>query len=584
MNTKKAAGLIALAVGVALPLSACGGGGGSTSPSSSGSGSGTSTAAATAKGGTLYYLTKRAAEHLDPQRTYIGRDLADMGRLWSRSLVQFPASTDATTASTPVPDMATDTGKSSNGGKTWEFTLKDGIKWQDGQPVTCADLKYGVSRSFATDVITGGPNYVLTYLPSVAKIYSGPYSSKPAGQAAFDKAITCSSDNKTITYNFEKPWADFPLNLASLRSFDPYRKDKDQGAKSNYAIFSDGPYMLQGTWTKGTGGTFVRNPNYDPSTDTVRKALPDKIVFTEGLTNELIAQRLIADNGNDQNAVTDRAIPPAFYTQITGSVATRAVNPQSPFVDYLLPNFNTMKNLKVRQALAMATNKVGYITALGGDKTGVPAKSIVNPSLAGYKPNPAFTAPDAGDPAAAKKLLQDAGVTLPYPIKYTYPGGTPTSDKAAQALKATWDQAGFSTTLVSLPDTYYDVIQNLHYTGGDVLWGGWGADWPSMSTVLPPLFDDRINFSATSNGQDYGNFKDAKADSLMDQAAAATSLDQANTVYQQLDQYLGEQVAYIPLAVEKFYLLHGSGVTNYMVDPASNSYPDLAVIGVKSGS
>ncbi|MEO7068873.1 MAG: ABC transporter substrate-binding protein, partial [Nostocoides sp.] len=187
MITKKATGLVALAVGVALPLAACGGG---TTGTSSSSTSGTSTAAA-AKGGTLYYLTKRPAEHLDPQRTYIGRDIGNMGRMWSRSLVQFPVTADVKKASTAVPDLATDTGKSSNDAKTWTFTLKDGVKWQDGKPVTCADLKYGVSRVFAQDVITGGPNYVLGYMPSVAAAYKGPY--KKTGQDVFDKAVTCSS-------------------------------------------------------------------------------------------------------------------------------------------------------------------------------------------------------------------------------------------------------------------------------------------------------------------------------------------------------------------------------------------------------
>lgn len=578
MNTKKATGLVALAVGVSLPLAACGGGGGST-------GSSTSTgASAGSKGGTLYYLTKRPAEHLDPQRTYIGRDLANTGRLWSRSLVQFPASTDAKTAATPVADLATDTGKMSDGGKKWEFTLKDGVKWEDGKAITCADLKYGISRVFATDVITGGPNYVLNYMPTTAKAYKGPYSSDAAGQAAFDKAVTCSSDDKTITYNFEKPWTDFTLNLASLRSFDPFRKDKDQGDKSNYQVFSDGPYKLASPWVKGTGGTFVRNTNYDPKTDdpSIRAARPDKIIFVEGLTNEIITQRLIADNGNDKVAVTDRNIPPAFFSQITGPVADRAQNVNSPFTDYLLPNFNTMKNQKVRQALAMATNKKAYSLALGGDKASVPAKSIVNPGVAGYVANPSFTAPDEGDVAGAKKLLQDAGVTLPYPIKFTYPGGTPTSDKSAGALKATWDAAGFSTTLVSLPDTYYDVIQNVNYKGGDVLWGGWGADWPSISTVIPPLFDSRINLNAKTNGQDYGNFKDDKANQMMDQAANAATIDDANKIYQDLDKYLGEVVAYIPLDVTQFYYLRGSNVTNYQLDPSTSMYPDLGIAGVKS--
>ena len=58
---------------------------------------------------------------------------------------------------------------------------------------------------------------------------------------------------------------------------------------------------------------------------------------------------------------------------------------------------------------------------------------------------------------AAKKLLQESGEKLPYPIKYTYQGGTPTRDKAAAALRPGWEKAGFKVTLDPLTDTYYDV-------------------------------------------------------------------------------------------------------------------------------
>src|SRR5689334_2902398 len=126
--------LTLLAAGSVLAMAACSG---TTAPSSSGSGG----AAGTAKGGTLYYLTKRSAEHLDPQRTYIGRDLANENRLFYRDLVSFPIETDVKKGTTPVPDLATDTGTSTEGGKVWSFTLKDGVKWQDGKPITCEDLK-----------------------------------------------------------------------------------------------------------------------------------------------------------------------------------------------------------------------------------------------------------------------------------------------------------------------------------------------------------------------------------------------------------------------------------------------------------
>ncbi|HEX5087898.1 MAG TPA: ABC transporter substrate-binding protein, partial [Nocardioides sp.] len=160
------------------------------------------------KGGTVFSLEQSVTQSWDPQRTYTGRDMANMGRLFSRGLVMLPSGeTDPEKGNTPIPDLATDTGQSNEDATQWSFTLKDGPVWQDGKPVTCEDAKYGVSRTFATDVITGGPNYIIGYLdiPEDADgspAYKGPYTGQ--GQDLFDKAVTC--DGNTITYRFKKPW------------------------------------------------------------------------------------------------------------------------------------------------------------------------------------------------------------------------------------------------------------------------------------------------------------------------------------------------------------------------------------------
>ena len=169
INRKRIAAVTA-AVVVSASLAACGGG------STSGGGS---TKEAT-KGGTLYYLTKRSAEHMDPHRIYVGRDISNLNRIVYRGLVTFPITDDAEKADTVTPDIATDTGTMSEDAKTWEFTIRDGVTWQDGKAVTCEDFKYGISRTFATDVITGGPNYILSYIDiekdkSGLPIYNGPY-------------------------------------------------------------------------------------------------------------------------------------------------------------------------------------------------------------------------------------------------------------------------------------------------------------------------------------------------------------------------------------------------------------------------
>jgi peptide/nickel transport system substrate-binding protein len=578
-RTKRAMG-VALAGVVALTAAACGGGG-TTATSTSGG-----TAAAASAGGTLYYLTKRSAEHLDPQRTYIGRDIANEARLVYRTLTTFPVANGKASLKI-VNDLATDTGTMSDGAKTWKFTLKDGVKWQDGKDITCADFQYGISRTFAVDTITGGPNYAIQFLdiPSDAKggsVYKGPYVKDAAGQAAFDKAVTCSG--KDITFHLKKPVADFNYTTY-LPSFAPYRKDQDKGDKSNFAVFSSGPYMLQGLWVKGKGGTFVRNPNWDPKTDTVRKAFPDQFVFTEGLTQEVIAQRIMSDQGNDKFAVTDRQVPPSFQPQVLSNPAlkSRYENVDAPFVDYLTPNFKKMTNPLVRQALAVSSDKIGYVTALGGSTSGRPAQTLISPSVLGYKNFNAFNVPDSGDPTKAAALLKQAGVATPVPITFTYQGGTPTTEKFAAALKAGWERNGnFKVTLNELTDTYYDVIQNpANAQKYDVSWASWGADWPSASTVIPPLMDSRVNLSAASTGQDYGYYQNADVNKKIDAAYNTTDLTKQFAMWGDLDEQLAKDVAYIPMVYNKFFFIWGSGIKGWIDNVAFADYPDLGSLGVK---
>ncbi len=117
-----------------------------------------------AAGGTLTVLQHFPYESTDPQRIYYGVELSWFRRLLYRGLVAFPMSEDPEVANTPVADLATDTGTPNDDFTSWEFTLKDGVKWEDGSDITCEDVQYGTSRVFANDIITGGPNYTLSYV------------------------------------------------------------------------------------------------------------------------------------------------------------------------------------------------------------------------------------------------------------------------------------------------------------------------------------------------------------------------------------------------------------------------------------
>jgi len=267
-------------------------------------------------------------------------------------------------------------------------------------------------------------------------------------------------------------------------------------------VFSDGPYMLSGTFEANKGGTWVRNPNWDAANDPIRKAYPDQIVDVEGVAPETIYQPLLADGGNDKTAISFNTAPPSLLPQIAGSpaAASRTVNTNAPFVDYVQPNVTSavMSDPKVRQAFAMATNRDAYVTANGGTQVMTPTYSICNPVMKCYDKsfNP-FGAPTAGDAAGAKKVLQGAGKTLPVPIKVVY-RKSPTRDAALSALKQTWDAAGFSVTLEGITDKYYRTISGAAMKGRRVC-GGDGA-----SVLVPAAGAARLHVLVMRQFEPFG--------------------------------------------------------------------------------
>jgi peptide/nickel transport system substrate-binding protein len=542
----------------------------------------------TKAGGTLYLLHRGPAQVWDPQRLNDGADMAFAGRAFQRTLTAWAPAERQDTLPALAADLATDTGTAAAGGRVWSFTLRKEASWQDGRPVTCADVKYGISRTYATSQITGGLTYALDFLdvPGTAdgsSSYAGPYDkTDKTGQAAFDKAVTCSG--RTIKLKLVRPVPDFN-QVVALPAFAPVRSDQDRGARSATEIFSNGPYLLKGTWQVGRGGSFVRNPAWDRGSDPIRRAGPAQLVYQEGVPVETALSRIMTSSGPDSLAVTADPAPQVLQSGIRShpAIMARSSNPRGPFVDYLLPNFSrpTMSKLEVRQALAVATNREAYVNALGGPSAAEATFAMIQKSLPAYREFNPLNVPPRGDVPRAHTLLQASGLTLPVEITVAYRRGSP-ADNAMAALKQGWQDAGFSVTLVGIEKDYFTNIAAVRNSRGyDVMWAVGSAQWPSGSSVIPSLFDSRLNLSAGSSGQDYGRFGSNAFNTKVDAAAVIPNASRRERAWGDLDKALAAQVAAIALTNSKSMFVHGDRVTGYIDNQALFGTVDLATVSVR---
>ena len=264
----------------------------------------------------------------------------------------------------------------------------------------------------------------------------------------------------------------------------------------------------------------------------------------------------------------------------TPAIKALSTNPRAPFVDYLLPNFSrpTMANLKVRQALAVGTNREAYVTALGGDTAAELTYALINKSLAAYQDSNPLNVPPRGDAARARSLLQASGLAMPVRITVAYRKGA-IADKAMAALQKGWQDAGFSVSLVGLESDYFTTIAAVQNSSRyDVMWAVGSAEWPSGSSVIPPLFDSRLNLTARASGQDYGRFASAAINARIDAAAKIPDATQREKAWGDLDRQLSADVAVIALTNQKSVFVHGSGVKNYVDSQALGGTVDLATI------
>ncbi|MFB7949795.1 ABC transporter substrate-binding protein [Kitasatospora phosalacinea] len=524
------------------------------------------------KGGTLTILSNQDFDQLDPARNWT-MPVMDVGvRMLYRTLTTFKAAPGAEGLKVE-PDLATDLGTPSDGARTWTFHLKDGLKYEDGTPIVADDIKYNVERSFSPE-LAGGPDYAARYLAGVDG-YQGPLGGKRLGKESIEVP-----DAKTIVFHLERPVAEFAQTV-TLPTFSPVPQAKETGANYSNHPVSSGPYKIE-SYDRGKRMVLVRNSNWDAASDPVRKAYPDKIVVDQTLKGTGIADRLIADQGDDKNAISYVDLTPAKMSEVLTNpeVKKRLVSENGGCTTML--DMNTTKapfdNAKVRQAMQYAVDKESFAAAMGGPAFTDVATTYLPPALTNGAPVDHFMIQPAGDPEKAKQLLAEAG----FPNGFDTEMVTSTGGKQqAEAVQAALKRVGVNVTITTVDPTAVNSIVGDKDKQPGLAQLGWCPDYPSAATFLPMIYDGRQIKDKGNNGN-MTRYNDPAVNAELDRIAGLSDLQQANAAWLALDAKIMDASPAVPLVWQKKPLLVGSNVAGAFGSPIWSAQIDYANIGLKS--
>jgi peptide/nickel transport system substrate-binding protein len=590
-NYRRVTRLGAIAAVGALALAACSS---TSTPATSGSPSASAASGynaaidaivnpSTATGGTLKLAAQGDCDAWDPARTYYAY-CWDLQRLFTRTLMGL-AGVAGPGGAKAVPDLATAPGSASADKKTWTYHLQAGLKFQDGTTITSKDIKYGLERLFATDIINGGPSqYFLCLLSTCdatgAPAYKGPYKD-PTGDLP---AIT-TPDDTTIVFALNKPFADFDF-LMTLPTAAPIEKSKDLGAKYTTAVQSTGPFEFK-SYNPSTGIVWVRNPNWVQSTDTIRHPLVNEIDLTF-TSDPAVSDKQLAAGTLDLEA--DGGVQATFMAQIaTGTTfKANADDPTTGFTRYFAIMPSVIPNIDCRKAIFLAINKADLVKARGGIYGGDPATTMTPPTIPGYvkgyDPYPTgadFTGDVAGAKAELVKCGQPNGFTTN--MAFVNKGRGPAIFLAVQQALA---RVGIK--VVSAPGdsaTYYS-----NYIGSPanivakklgIALAGWAADFPTGYGFWESIADGT---TILPNGNtDYPSLNDPTINGLLKNSTSADVAAQQG-IFEQVDHAVMDQAVYLPFQYDKSLYYRNPRLTNIYLQAGLGNYYDYVNVGVGGGS
>ena len=516
----------------------------------------TTAAPASHRGGTLKLLAKAAGGTLDPQVNYT-LQYWQLYQATYDGLLAFKKA-GGSAAFDVVPDLATTVPKPSNGGKTWVFTLRKGIKFSNGQPVTVKDVVASFQRIFKVKSPTSG------------SFYAGIVGAK----ACLAKPVTCTlkggvsanAKANTVTINLIAPDPEFKYKLAVPHaSIVPASSpSSDAGTKP---IPTTGPYYFA-SYNPNKQLVMKRNPYYKEwSKDAAPDGYPDQITQSYGLTVE--AQITAIENGQYDWTLES---PPADRLNEMGTKYASQTHVETLTAFWYAP-MNTriapFNNLKARQAVNYAIDRNALVKIFGGPKLATPSCQVLPPGFPGHvdycpytkNPGKTWSAPDL---AKAKQLVKESGTAGQ---KVAVVSSDDEVNKAtAVYLQSVLNSIGYKASVKPISGNIFFTYAQNTKNKVQINVQQWYQDYPAASDFLHVLFGCESFHPGSDSSINIAGFCDKSINAKMHHALATalTNETAANAEWAKIDKLVTDAAPMATLFTPKHIDFLSKRVGNFV--------------------
>ena len=526
-------------------------------------------AAASHRGGTLTEVSSQLPA-LDPAQAYDYLTVPALATVYD-GLVALRRSPGAP-GLTLVPDLAVTLPRPADGGRSYTFTLRPGIRYSNGAPVRAADFRHGIERQLTSGV---APGYYQGILGAQACHQPPQHCDLSAGIIANDRA-------GTVTFWLSHPDPEFLDKLALLLATPAPLGAPDHPIRRAPFLPGTGPYEIA-SYVKNRSVTLKRNPHFHQWSYAAQPAgYPDVIRFEQLAAAK--QQSAVATGRADLVDISLNGLP-------YGPLATRYPGRLHPgfkiftFYVFLNTRQRPFSSVKARQAVSYAINRERLIQLLGsgGGQAAVNCQ-LLPADFPGYQPYcPYTTLPRDGawhgpDLATARRLASESGTTSTPVTVWNAPGDDlQVNSYLVQLLR----QIGYRATLRRVSAGTFQKALLSPPGKVQIGWSGFGADLPTASTYFVPDLSCRSLQHPNPNGAlNLSWYCNPHADKLASKAQALQVTDPAaaRRAWAQLYRLISNQAPVVPVFTTSPTVFVSARVGNYQEQPMGTPLLDQMTV------